>query len=389
MNRKTVIAYAASGLVTLFVFALAIMDLGCLRSPIYSLLTGRCDFKGFTQLVHEAYVSETVGLYQFVDLNGLYCAAAGRRVDNGVMKLKNGMLTEANTPLCDVSGMAEGINKLEKYVKSRGADFLYVQLPYKLDLSSELLIDGTEDHSNENADALISKLNEDIDVIDLRKYLSSSPEDVEQYFFRTDHHWNYYGAFVGFSHLLEELDRAEYGIDLSCGDMDNWESHTVKSWLLGSRGRRTGRFFGGLDDMTYFTPRFETEISCEIPETGEYYEGDYCTANLRYDFIRGAKNPFEKNAYNLHIGGDYALTRQKNENASCQRKVLLIKESFALPMQAYLSTVFSELDAVDPRYTEGKKVKEYIDELKPELVILMLNPNIIHLCPNDYSDYGI
>ena len=389
MRKKHCIAYAASGLIVLFVLALAILDIGCLRAPLSALLHRQCDFKGFTQLVHEAYVSGTAGLYDFVDLNGLYCAATGRRVDNGVMKLKNGMLTEANTPLCDVSAMAEGIRNLDKYVKSKGADFLYVQLPYKLDADSELLIEGTTDHSNENADALIAAL-DGVAVFDLREVLAATPEDVGRYFFRTDHHWNYYGAFVGFSHLLEELNRRypERGIDLSCGDTENWESHTVKNWLLGSRGRRTGRYFGGLDDMTYYTPRFDTKISCEIPETGEYREGGYAEANLRFDFITGEKKLFEKNAYNMHIGGDYGLTRHRSESAACDMKVLLIKESFALPMQAYLSTAFSELDAVDPRYTEGKKVKEYIDELNPELVILMLNPNIIHLCPNDYSDYG-
>ena len=89
------------------------------------------------------------------------------------------------------------------------------------------------------------------------------------------------------------------------------------------------------------------------------------------------------------MGGDYGHVRQRNAGASGRLKILLIKESYALPLQAYLSTAFEAVDSVDPRYLENKTVKNYIDELNPDVVILALNPNIIHLCPQDYSDYGL
>ena len=373
------------------ILVFAALNLPHLKTPLVLLLTGQTDFSGFTQLVHESYVNDTVGRYGFVDLNGLFMRMTGRRTDNSVMKLRNGMLTEENTPACDVSKVADGINRLAEYVQDKGMAFLYVQLPYKLDLNSALVIEGKTDFSHENADRLIKALDADVDVIDLRELLCRDEADVEKNFFRTDHHWNYAGAFQGFSELLRQLDKRfpDSGIDLSVGDIANWESHTVKNWLLGSRGRRTGRYFAGLDDITYYTPKFETEITCDIPETGEFYEGDFTEANIRPEKITGDRDFYEKDAYGIYMGTDYGYVRQKNAGASGKLRILLIKESYSLPWMAYLSTAFECVDSVDPRHLENRTVRDYVDELAPDLVLLALNPNIIHLCPEDFSDYGI
>ncbi len=384
---SAVFSLAFAGVILIF----AAINMPQLRDSAYRLLTRQTDFAGFTRLVHESYVNNILGKYDFVDLNGLYMRATGRRTDNGVMKLKNGMLTEENTPQCDVESISDGINALAQYTQESGASFMYIQLPYKLDSESTLVIEGKKDYSNENADKLIASLNESVDVVDLRPLLSGSAESVEENFFRTDHHWNYYGAFRGFSEILRQLDERfpDSGIDLSCGNIENWESHTVKSWLLGSRGRRTGRFFAGLDDMTYYTPKFETHMSCEIFDTGEYYEGDFTQANIRTEKISGNRDLYGKNAYCMYMGEDYGYVMQRNPNAAGNLKILLIKESFSLPLQAYLSTAFQYIDSVDPRYLENITVKNYIDSVKPDLVILALNPNVIHLCPEDFSDYGL
>ena len=384
---SAVFSLAFAGVILFF----AALNVPQLKDSAYRLLTGKTNFEGFTQHVHESYVNSILGKYDFVDLNGLYMRVTGRRTDNGVMKLKNGMLTEENTPECDVDGISEGINALAEYTQESGVSFIYIQLPYKLDSESTLVIEGKKDYSNENADKLIASLNENVDVVDLRPLLSDSAESVEENFFRTDHHWNYYGAFQGFSEILRQLDERfpDSGIDLSCGNIENWESHTVKNWLLGSRGRRTGRFFAGLDDMTYYTPKFETHMSCEIFDTGEYYEGDFTQTNIRTEKITGDRDLYEKNAYCMYMGEDYGYVMQRNPNAAGNLKILLIKESFSLPLQAYLSTAFQYIDSIDPRYLENITVKDYIDSVKPDLVILALNPNVIHLCPEDFSYYGL
>ena len=40
----------------------------------------------------------------------------------------------------------------------------------------------------------------------LRPMISATPEQVEQYYFRTDHHWNFTGAFLSFQQIVDRLD---------------------------------------------------------------------------------------------------------------------------------------------------------------------------------------
>ena len=175
---KKRISSVASIAFALLILIFAVWNLPRLKTPVRMLFTGETDFSGFTQFVHESYVNETVGRYAFVDLNGLFMRVTGRRTDNSVMKLKNGMLTEENSPLGDVTKLADGINTLAKYVREKGTPFLYVQIPYKLDMNEELVIEGKRDHSNENADRLLDALEAEVDTLDLRPLLCKDEESI-------------------------------------------------------------------------------------------------------------------------------------------------------------------------------------------------------------------
>ena len=390
---KTVLrSFAALLAAALVMFTLADMRLA--GKPIARLFTGETDFKSFTDEVHNTLVSDTVGRYTFVNLNGLYCKLTGRNICNQIMRLKNGMLTNYNPERHDMTAPAEGIAALSDYAAQNGAQLIYVQCPSKLDAASQLLIPGEEDHSNENADELLSLLSAaGVDTLDLRRELAQTPQQVEQYFFRTDHHWNFTGAFAGYQRLMQALYARfpDAGIDMACADSANWEAHTLRDWMLGSQGKRTGVFFGGTDDITYYTPRFDTQTSCEIPAYSggsAYYEGSFADVNIRGEYLAALPDRFESSPYDMYIGGEYALVRHRSESASSDLKLLLVKDSFALPVEAFLSTAFKSIDVLDPRYMEDETVAGYIRDEAPDIVIVMLSQNSAWAYP-EYSDYGI
>lgn len=358
------------------------------------LAAGRISFAEFTSQVHDKCVSGTPLKYTFVDLNGLYCKLTGRNICNQIMRLKNGMLTNYNPERHDMTAPAEGIAALADYAAQNGAQLIYVQCPSKLDAESQLLIPGEEDHSNENADELLSLLSAaGVETLDLRKDLAQTPQQIEQYFFRTDHHWNFTGAFAGYQRLMQTLYARfpDAGIDMACADSANWEAHTLHDWMLGSQGKRTGVFFGGTDDITYYTPRFDTQMSCEIPVYSggsAYYEGSFADVNIRGEYLAARPDRFESSPYDMYIGGEYALVRHRSESASSDLKLLLVKDSFALPVEAFLSTAFKSIDVLDPRYMEDETVAGHIRDEAPDVVIVMLSQNSAWAYP-EYSDYGI
>ena len=232
-----------------------------------------------------------------------------------------------------------------------------------------------------------------VETADFRQFLAQTPQQIEKYFFRTDHHWNFTGAFEAYRELTEELERRfpDCGIDPALADMANWEAHTLKNWMLGSQGKRTGLYFGGTDDITYYTPRFETEMSCIIPEYSggsASYEGSFEQTVIRSEYLDERPDWFTSSPYDMYIGGEYALVQHRNPDAPGDLKICIIKDSFTLPVQAFLSTQFRYIDVLDPRRMDDFTAAEYIQETEPDIVIVMLSTNTAGAYP-EYSDYGV
>lgn len=375
----------------LLLFTLAEIRLA--YEPTKQLISGELSFAEYTDALQQKMTSDAAGKYAFVNLNGLYCRLTGRNICNQIMRLDNGMLTNLAPERFDMLSAAEGLAELSRFCEEEGADFLFALVPAKLDKNSKILIPGETDYSNENGDSLVSALAErGVDTLDLREYLARTPEDIEKYFFRTDHHWNFTGAFAGYQILTQEL-AARYpdaGIDLSLADLDNWQAHTLDNWMLGSQGKRTGVYFGGTEDVTYYTPLFDTHISCDIPVYSggsAYYEGSFEEANIRSEYITGDPNLFENSPYEMYIGGEYYLVRHRSETAPSALKLLIIKDSFALPVQAYMSTQFKYIDVIDPR-CEGESVAEYIAQTQPDAVLVLLSSQAAGAY-TEYADYGV
>lgn len=335
------------------------------------------DFKGFVEQVQTAYTEKFLGKKYFININGLYYRTTGRRVLNEIIRLKNGMLTSASMLEQDIGPMADNIGAFSDYLAEEGIPLLYVQPPFKIDDEGLLLPPGRSEFVNRSVDNLLDRLHEmNVRALDLRPYLSATPELLERNYFKTDHHWNYTGAFTGFQRITEAMSELmpDKRLDLSYTDLERWDSHTLKNWFLGSRGKRVGQFFGGgVDDIVYYTPRFETNMSCSAPNHSQLFKGDFSAANIRSRYLEN-KDYFGDNAYCLYIGGDYPLVQHRNYDAPNDLKVLMIKDSFTLPVQAYMSTLFQEVDVIDPRHFTECSVAEYAENMRPDIVIMMIYP---------------
>ena len=227
-----------------------------------------------------------------------------------------------------------------------------------------------------------------MEFLDLRPYLSANVDLINKYYFKTDHHWNFTGAFVGFGKIAEKVAVMfpEKEIDLTYTKWEQWESHTLEKWFLGSRGKRVGMLFAGVDDITWYTPKFETNMYRSVPKYNAVFEGDFVKTNIREKYIE-KKDYFKDNPYCLYIGGDYPIVHHKNYLPVTDMKLLIVKDSYTSPVQAYLSTMFTEIDVIDPRHFKETGVAEYVKESQPDLVILMMNPSVFGV--SDYMDFGV
>lgn len=353
--------------------------------PIKKFLNKECSFLQMRDSIVSNYKDNLKEKYEYINLNGLYTKISGGRRCNDIIKMKNGSLTSVDEQY-DTSSNARRTIELKEKLEKEGIDFLYVQSPFKT--NPDLLPYGLPSAIDDNCDAFLGQIDGKVPYIDLRPYITDSAEHIDQYFYKTDHHWNPLGAFKAFQ-IISDYLQSEYPNESIRGyyqNIDNWKINRKENWFLGSRGKRTGTYFGGVDDLIWLTPRFETEMSLLNIYKDEFYYGDYYETNIREEYIL-ERDYFNKNAYNVYVGGDHPLVHHRNASAPVDSKVLIIKDSFVLPLQTYFATVFNEVDVIDLRVYTAGTLYEYIVESRPDIVIMNLNANQISM--DDCFNTGI
>lgn len=383
-----------AGRILTLLFAVILFGMAIANAPLTlsALEAGRAreqGLAGVSSTVHDAYLTDEFWQKnQFVNVNGLHARLSGRRELNDVVLMRNGMLGYSGNASRSMSLQAAGISYFAQWLNAVGTDFLYVQMPCKMDLQGDMLPLGHEDYLHANTTALVDALAlQQVPVVDLREEICASVEQVERYFYPTDHHWSAKGAMKGFEMVLDKLQEMYPGQPILAAegaDPAAWEEHTLRNYFLGSQGKRVGQWYAGVDDLVWYTPDFDTSMSMYIKKYRTFTSGTFRDAVMQMHYVEEAPDYFNLSPYNVYVGGDYPLVTHRNPLAPVDMKVLIIKDSFTLPLQSYMSTVFTSVDVIDPRHYTETSVAEYVRRYEPDVVLLAVNPSGLSL-PEYYS----
>ena len=327
--------------------------------------------------LEKTYQENTYGKNQLVNLDGALYNIAGRTRMNDVIKLNNGHLTSVREQSLEAPQNADTIVYTHQYLGIREIPFLFVLAPYNICALDKQLPLKVSDYTNEDADVFMNVLYENnVPVLDLRKTLHQEGLDHYDMFFKTDHHWTIEGSFWAFQKLTDYMEKNwDFPIDPVCTDPANYQTDVYKEWSLGSKGKRTGRYFTGIDDFSLIYPKFDTQMSLSIPAEGIERSGSFYDAIFAMDRIQQT-DYFAMIPYDAYIGGIYPLVIHENPGAKTDKKILLIKDSYASPVEAFLSTCFTQVHCIDMRQYEGK-VGDYIEEFQPDGVICFYNTQMV------------
>lgn len=272
------------------------------------------------------------------------------------------------------SDQMKSLKSFSQWLESKDIDFLVTHAPTK-EVEDDEYPTGMRPEKSVN-DCIIEELSKNgVPYIDYRKNPEISA-DSSDWHYRTDHHWNAETAFLSAQYLVRELNRGfGYALDESILNFENFNCEVHEKAFLGSAGKKTGISFAGTDDFKFYLPKSsDTDFSVEVTVSNDKIEQKHgsfedvfiARKHLVQDYYKGIM-------YTTFMNGDYGHLIIKNNNAVTDKRIVVIKDSYANAMVPYLAMVTKEIVMIDPRWYKDS-MKEYIEVYNPDAVVLVYNP---------------
>ncbi len=332
---------------------------------------------GATNSLERAVNNELHNREDYVNLYGWIQKTIGKKIisDAGyghLYKTKYNQIT-FTVAKQDVSDELERMYILKDQLDELNIPLLYVQAPFKLPADEQQLPDNIKDYANDNVDRFLEGLDaKEIAYLDLREGFWAQGMTQNELFFNTDHHWTIDSAFKSYGRIVDRLNE-DYGFNIGEKyiNIDNFSRKTYKDYYIGSMGRRVGESFGGVDDFTLITPKFDTDYTLYEREYGEekVFEGSFQEAVLTNSYLKEG-TPLDTNRYAVYHGDNTELEFVNHKIDS--GKILMVKDSFGLPIYCFLSTGVHEVRALDVRLYQDSIV-EYAKKYRPDVIMILYN----------------
>lgn len=264
----------------------------------------------------------------------------------------------------ELTAYAENIIAQKEIAEDAGVEFLYVQYPYRVDEENSQVPWGASSYENANVDRMLSQLSDaSVEVLDLRKALVETGWDYDSGFYDTDGHWTTRSGFLSAGIVADYLN-ANYGFayDEMYFDETSYDvrSYSVNSYMVD-------------EEVELFLPNFDTKMSVmdayrEVEYQGTFEEAcfDMTKADtIEYSSVLTAYSASRiRNSYLFEYHNEMAVNNQK--------RILITSDSFSWHLIPYLAIDTEYVDYVYKMTPE--QMDYYIDELKPDMVIVMDKP---------------
>lgn len=169
----------------------------------------------------------------------------------------------------------------------------------------------------------------DIDWIDAATALRNAK--AGPIYFRTDHHWTPYGAYIAYQAAMAKMGLTPYSIE-------EFTVRTVSKNFRGTYDAKANDPFLAADEINIFEPKFDVSYEVDIDDGQSKMDSLYA-----WEFLE------KHDQYSLFLGGNHrAVTIHSNVKNG--RKLMIIKDSYAHALVPFLANHFEDIYMVDLRY---------------------------------------
>lgn len=355
---------------------------------IVSSITEEYDFSSLEEAVQNLNTiinTNLVGGHIWNEIYGATYAALGKNEENNFayIKDKDGIEYYANfwnTPDITMKELAKRMKRMKDDLEPKGTKVILLLYPTRYDTA---WADGYyglpyQDY-NKAADEFLRYLRRyDVDYIDYREVFKDSGLRGEEIFYKTDHHWNTTAAYYATTKLVDHI-RDSFGEDLDpqgkyC-DINSYFLDEYEAAFMGSMGRETGEVYGGRDDFSCLSPKFETSVVYSYYTSNKetkVHEGNFTQTIIQKNRLR-KDDIYEKDLNNVYMSGVQLADKIENQLAENDTSVFMIRNSYSSPVAVFLSPMVKSVDCVWGLNLSEESIMKQLNENDYDYVIVAVN----------------
>ncbi|GAB6562409.1 secondary cell wall polysaccharide O-acetyltransferase PatB1 [Bacillus mobilis] len=261
------------------------------------------------------------------------------------------------------------INDLSQFLKEQNVEFYFALPPSKTNALSFKLPSHIYTYAQDNLNYFLKKLPADVKPIKLMEQFKQNytNEEIQDMYFKTDHHWNMDGAFVGYQYIMNSIGQQS---SIYKGKEIKKEDYTrtcaQNKHLVGSFNNQLYQLIDATGEkLCYYTPKdgfnFTSVTAKDV--TG--------TVHQNLDSIYGVEKQKETTSYAGYYTDDYPEIVFENNNAPNEVRALVLKDSFANAIVPHLAQSFKHTSILDLRHYHEKDVYQYIKDNNINMVLFV------------------
>lgn len=306
----------------------------------FPTLTTKTFFSGEFGEKFETYLADhTAGRKFYVGLNSYYHLGLGNPLSNGIYKCKDGYLI--NDPPV-TSEFDRNINIVSEFASQNDVKTSFILAPTTGYITNDVL---PNKHIVYNDDELFNRAADKfkeagVNFIDVRDTFKKEYKSGKQIYYKTDHHWTTEGAFCAYRSLSDTLGFTPF-------DKSNY---TIKSEpdFYGTTYSSSGFWYTDPDniEMWHNKENHAKKVTIKDKANGK-------DITLNNDSVFFEERLKEDDKYPVFLDGNHPYTVITNETLKERgndKKLLVIKDSFAHSLVPFLSDHYSQIIMIDMRY---------------------------------------
>lgn len=209
-----------------------------------------------------------------------------------------------------------------------------------------------------------------LEYINLRDVLREHEGAGEDVYYKSDHHWTSWGAYLAYSETVEALGKAPF-------DISDFEKEVAATDFFGTTWSSAGAKWAPADEIDYYRWDGDEDFTMKVLDEGKSLEGRGCVyveedggtyAVFDSYYVRTFLS--EKDKYASFIGGNFGYT-EITENGEDRETLLILKDSFSHSMVQFLARHY-DLIMVDLRYYKTSMIR-FCEERGIERVLMLYN----------------